>query len=171
MDSKESRFMGLFHWGFATKPHGIKGGVYIRSLDRTHRPPAKGSRVVLFPKSAASLLPPGGEAHTVADISAGPRSVAYLEGIEDRNGIERIVPFDIKVEHRRKEEADIVGFAVTDEAGAPVGKVEALGTNGVQRLIEVTSQNGRFSIPWVGAFVKRIDLPKRTIAIEVPEYV
>ena len=59
--------------------------------------------------------------------------------------------------------ADLVGLAVVNEKGEPLGVVKRLFTNGAQDVMEVVAGEVTRLLPWVATVVKGVDLAERTI--------
>jgi 16S rRNA processing protein RimM len=62
--------------------------------------------------------------------------------------------------------ADLVGLAVVNEKGEPLGVVKRLFTNGAQDVMEVVAGEVTRLLPWVATVVKGVDLAERTIHVE-----
>ncbi|HEX6296135.1 MAG TPA: ribosome maturation factor RimM [Burkholderiales bacterium] len=62
--------------------------------------------------------------------------------------------------------ADLVGLAVVNEKGEPLGVVKRLFTNGAQDVMEVVAGEVTRLLPWVATVVKEVDLAERTIHVE-----
>ena len=64
---------------------------------------------------------------------------------------------------------EIEGFRVYTSANGAVGTVTGFGSNGVQDLLVVKTDRGEFEIPFVDAFVTRLDFNTREIHLHLPE--
>ena len=103
--------------------------------------------------------------------------IVYLEGVEDRNVTESILPFEIYVgrdEFPDADEdefylADIVGMDVFDIATEDiVGKVVQYFDNGAH-IVLVTKVNGSsVDIPFVDHFVKEVNIEKNRVECIIP---
>jgi 16S rRNA processing protein RimM len=62
--------------------------------------------------------------------------------------------------------ADLVGLAVVNEKGEPLGVVKRLFTNGAQDVMEVVAGEVTRLLPWVATVVKGVDLAERKIHVE-----
>lgn len=62
---------------------------------------------------------------------------------------------------------EVLGFMVKTDAGE-IGPVVKFGSNVAQDLLVVETKNGEFEIPFVDAFVKKIDYEAKTILMELP---
>ena len=61
--------------------------------------------------------------------------------------------------------SDLVGLEVVNEAGVVLGVVKAMSHNGAHAVMEVAGEKTRL-LPWVPAYVKKVDLPKRRIEVD-----
>ena len=52
--------------------------------------------------------------------------------------------------------------------GVDVGRIKKFGSNTVQDLLVVQTPKGEFEIPFVDAFVKKINYVSRTVEVELP---
>ena len=154
--------------GKATRPHGLKGGVIFQAwsgcgeefLKRALKP---GSVVYL------SLLEEGGREREIAleRIIFSKKILVYFQGYSDRSAVEKLLPFELMVEDSSE---DLKGFAVySQESGEEVGKIASIGSNGVQKILEIRGKEN-FDIPWIPEFVKRVDKMEKKVFVYVPEY-
>jgi 16S rRNA processing protein RimM len=60
---------------------------------------------------------------------------------------------------------DLVGLEVVNEQGVVLGVVKAMSHNGAHEVMEVAGERTRL-LPWVPAYVKKVDLDKRRIEVE-----
>lgn len=65
--------------------------------------------------------------------------------------------------------ADLLGFSVVDEEGAPVGTLQdVIKNNPVQDLYEIRRENGKtFLLPAVEAFVRQIDMEGKRMVVHL----
>jgi len=61
--------------------------------------------------------------------------------------------------------SDLVGLEVVNEAGVVLGVVKAMSHNGAHEVMEVAGDRIRL-LPWVPAYVKKVDLAGRRIEVE-----
>lgn len=64
--------------------------------------------------------------------------------------------------------SDLVGLEVVNEKGVVLGVVKQMSHNGAHEVMEVAGARVRL-LPWVPAYVKRVDLEKRRIDVEWQE--
>jgi len=60
--------------------------------------------------------------------------------------------------------SDLVGLEVVNEEGVVLGVVKQMSHNGAHEVMEVSGDKARL-LPWVPAYVKRVDLQKRRIEV------
>ncbi len=64
---------------------------------------------------------------------------------------------------------EILGFTVSTVAKGEIGKVVKFSSNVAQDLLVVATKKGEFEIPFVDAFVKKMDYKAGTILMDLPE--
>ena len=64
--------------------------------------------------------------------------------------------------------ADLVGLEVVNEQGLVLGVVKQMSFNGAHHVMEVAGDRTRL-LPWVPAYVKKVDLQGRRIEVEWQE--
>jgi 16S rRNA processing protein RimM len=165
--------------GSCSSPHGIRGAFTFNLLNSQDSSLKSDGQIILFPKSEKSNLKEEGEVFEIDKISFGHKTMVYLKGISDRNIVEAMVPFSIYILRRdlpALEEGeiylyDLIGcVAIHIETGESLGKVVGIEDNGVQDILVIRGQEA-MDLPYVDAFVGDVDLEKKTIKINPPEYV
>ena len=105
--------------------------------------------------------------------------VAWAQDVSDRNAAEllrgaRIFVARSSFPSPEKDEyywVDLIGLDVVNRAGEPLGRVEGLietGPHCVLRLSQPDSSGQPRMIPFVSAYVDRVDLPGRRIEVDWP---
>ena len=164
--------------GQCTKPHGIKGGFHFRLENEEDSGLSVGMEILLTPKSGNSSLPKEGKIYRLSQLSFGHKVMAYLEGVEDRNRVEEMLPFEIFADRDHLPElaedefflSDLIGLqAFETETERALGKVEDFYENGAQVILKVGRDSQAHEIPYVEHFVKELDLQARKIWVLVPE--
>ena len=61
---------------------------------------------------------------------------------------------------------DLIGAAVLNRGGDPLGRVTGLRDNGAHDLIEVSGKDGEFLIPLVPAYVDSVDVSAKQITVD-----
>lgn len=64
---------------------------------------------------------------------------------------------------------EIKNFKVDVEGRGEVGRITGFSTNGMQDLLVVTTAKGDFEVPFVDAFVNKIDYKSETVFLALPE--
>ncbi len=103
--------------------------------------------------------------------------IVKTEELRDRNEAEALIgwlmelPEDLLVS--KPGEAiylrEIQGFQVFTKTDGEVGLIESFATNGAQDLLVVRTARGVVEIPFVDAFVERIDYQAKVIHMSLPE--
>ena len=147
---------GLLHVGRVTRPHGIRGDVYVSFFtDRPERTKI-GARFWL----QNNWL-------TVTSARLQPSSwLMHFAGIDDRNAAERIVKSDLYGEPIEDQSVmwvhELIGAQVVDISGTSYGKCVAVVDNPAHSLLELES----------GALVPVVFITQRSkdlITINPPE--
>lgn len=166
--------------GVCNKPHGIKGGFSFLLENSQDSVLKNGMRIYLFPKSASSSIAKEGEEFIIDKISFGNKTIAYLKDISDRNIVEGMLPFEIKLPRDEFPEtaddefyvSDLIGMEVlevgTDEE---VGKVSKYYDNGAQLILVIQAKGERIEVPFVERFVPEVDIEQKKIWVVIPRLV
>lgn len=64
---------------------------------------------------------------------------------------------------------EIRGFRVITKHKGEIGTIDAFSTNGVQDLLVIHTAWGDFEIPFVEAFVEKLDFENKLIHLDIPE--
>jgi 16S rRNA processing protein RimM len=145
------------------RPHGLDGflGIYVDEEDLVSLEP--GSLVYL-----------GDEPLVVRRVRSTDRGfqVAF-EGVSDRETADELRGAEVSVTERRAlEEGEywpeqLVGLAVFDGGGNPLGVVEAVNPGPGQDRLQVRGPAGEFEVPFVDALVPVVDVELGRIEIVV----
>lgn len=103
----------------------------------------------------------------------GKGLVATIEGVDDRNAAEAIEGWYIGAPREALPKpgadeyywGDLVGLAVSNEAGEPLGTVSGLISTGAHDVLQVQEGDNERLIPFVAAYVLDVDLANRTIRV------
>jgi 16S rRNA processing protein RimM len=161
--------------GRVVKPQGRKGEVAVEPLsDRPDR----------FPSLRAVSLPAAdGGARVVKVQGAWPhkgRFVVKLEGVDSIEQAEALRGMEMRI---AEEELDalpagsyyhhqLLGLAVEDEAGHPLGRVaELLETGGTTVLVVRGSAGKETLLPLAERFVRTVDVAAGRLVVTIPEMV
>jgi 16S rRNA processing protein RimM len=102
--------------------------------------------------------------------------IAKTEEIRDRNAAEALkgllleIPEDFLVSQPGESIflREIDGFMVHDLEKGEVGKIVGFSHNGAQDLLLVETPKGEFALPFVDAFVEKIDYEARLVRMDLP---
>ena len=146
--------------------HGVKGEVRVKAF--TGDPLALGDYGPLY---AAD-----GRAFEIADIRpANTVVVVRFRGVNDRSAAEALNGLGLFVDRSALPDegedefyhADLIGLAVRDEAGATIGKVQAIHNFGADDILEVVLSGGRnVLIPFSRAAVPEISIKEGFVRID-----
>jgi 16S rRNA processing protein RimM len=165
----------LFQIGRCLAAHGIKGGFRFLLENTEDSVLEKGFVVFLKRKGQKDY-----QEHKIKSITFGHRVIVYLEGIDNRNQVEELLPFEIYIKEsdlpREEDEVylrDLIGMELFDfESGEPRGQIEKISSNGVQDLIVYKDKNNkRKELPLIEQFFPEIDLDAKKVMINEPDYV
>ena len=171
----------LVELGQCKKPHGIKGGFcfYLENLDESIL--KKGQNIVLYPLDKSSDISVKGETYKVKSIQFGNKVIAYLSDIEDRNKVEAMIPFIIKIAREdfpliKDDEyylSDLVGCKVfNNQTNEEIGIVENFYENSAQTVVVINkNEGGVIELPLVEHFVPVIDISNKIVKINPPEII
>jgi len=124
---------------------------------------ATGDRVLVYPVKSARLHKNG-----LIVLSPGIQGRTAAEGLKGRF-LE--VPADFLVSE--KGEAlylrEVQGFKVFTKHKGEVGIIEGFSSNGAQDLLIIHAEGGEFEVPFVEAFVEKIDFESREMHLDLPE--
>ena len=170
----------LINLGKCIKPHGVKGGMVFDLINRESSILRSGFRIKLHPKSDGSSISSDGLEQVIRSISFGNKVIVYLEGINSRNEIEELIPFEVCVERKDFPNlpddeyylSDLIGFYVYDKNGEQIGEVLSIGSNGVQNILNVGKKGEKdfFEILIIDNFIHNIDFLRKKIIASRPNY-
>lgn len=103
--------------------------------------------------------------------------IAKTEDLTDRNAAEALIGWLFEIPQDLLVSApgeaiylrEISGFKVITKALGEVGEIVGFGSNTAQDLLLVRTKTGDFEIPFVEAFVEKIDYPAKMIFLDLPE--
>lgn len=96
--------------------------------------------------------------------------LAKLAGVETPEGARELKGRPVVIERPALRQgeyywSDLVGLEVVNEQGVVLGVVKAMSHNGAHEVMEVAGERTRL-LPWVPAYVKKVDLANRRIDVE-----
>ena len=152
--------------------HGIKGEIFITLF--------AGEAAWLGKLKEIRLVREAGETRVLNSKSVRFHKnglIAKTEEIRDRNEAEAMVGWFLEIPSEflvsEKGETiylrEIQGFRVFTKQKGEVGTVENFASNGAQDLLVIKTNWGEFEVPFVEAFVERMDFEAREIHLDLPE--
>lgn len=102
--------------------------------------------------------------------------IAKTIEIKDRNEAETlkgwtfVIPENFLVSEKGESIflREIEGFKVVTKAQGEIGPIVGFSTNTVQDLLVVKTATGTYEIPFVEAYVEKIDYEKKTVSLDLP---
>ena len=168
------------HIGHCTQPHGIRGEFLFIFYNNESRNIQKNSEILIIPRSAKSSL--GNELLKIAilDIKYGNKVIARLEGIETRNQVESMIPFDIYYPREKLPKLGANEFYLNDLLGSMVllfstkeeiGVIESFYENGEQVVLQIKTATEKIDILFLEQFIPIVDIEKNIIEVILPEMI
>lgn len=153
--------------------HGVKGELFIVLFAGEAEWLENLENIRLIPEA-------GGEAQNFAIKSVRPHKnglIVKSPDITDRNRAEELrgLMFEIPAEFLTSEPGEsiylkeIEGFQVFTKAKGEIGTIIGFSSNTAQDLLVVKTSWGEFEIPFVEAFVERIEFEAGEIHLDLPE--
>lgn len=154
--------------GRVVRPHGLLGEVVVESSTDVEERFARGSTLRL-----------GADGRRVEVAQARPfgdRLLVRFEGMSDRNAVEGLRGLELTVERGSVPRApagsfyhfELLDCECHDAALGGLGTVRALHEDGGGVLLEIVDGERRLLVPFVDAFVMRIDIAARRIDLDLP---
>lgn len=172
--------MGLFYGenlkrekvllGTCSKVHGIKGAVVFSLFNAESSILKKGMQVFDEKENL----------YKIKNINFTNKVIVELEGIEDRNKAEALVPFQIyanrsdfpKLDEDEVYLSDIIGFKVFNTENKEVGVINSFYDHGAGEVAVILLKSGEeLELPFVKAFFPDIDFNKNSVCMINPEII
>ena len=167
--------------GTILRPHGIKGEVTIALWSDNERRFAPGVELQATAPSAAAGAPAPGRRERVLRVERcspykGGLRVAFA-GIADREAAESLRGLELWVPLAEVPDApagcyyvfELIGCRCFDEHEGDIGTVVDIQEDGGGTLLEVEKDGRRSVLPFVEAFLAKVDCPARRIDLRLPE--
>jgi len=157
--------------GVLGRPHGIRGDIYFRPHNPRSRAFDEVQRLWIV-RDGKSRLYEVTSMRPVADAY-----VAHLDGVDDREAAAALTLSEVRVARTSLPPLapgeyyieDVVGCAVEDEDGRPLGVVLGTLWNGAHDVDTVEDADGQERlIPLVAEFVLNVDAPARKMRVRLP---
>ena len=163
--------------GFCTKPHGIKGEFQFHLHNPQNSSLKKKSLLKLTPSDETSSINKNGVEFKVKNIQFGNKIICSLEGVDNRNLVEQMIPFTFFISRDQFVEAnddevflsDLLGLTVVNESKEEIGIIENYYDNGAQTVLVVKMNIGEnVELPFVEAFFPELDIENKNIVMVNP---
>jgi 16S rRNA processing protein RimM len=163
---------------------GIKGGLKVKAFSADPQALFSSKRWFVRPRAsevlkpgAAALLPAGRVLRITLAREQGDHVVATAQDLVDRNAAEALTGWGVFIarasfptpEDDEFYWVDLIGLHVSDRQGQPLGEVVGLietGPHCVLRLSTKDKQGQERLIPFVAAYVDRVDMAARSITVD-----
>jgi 16S rRNA processing protein RimM len=168
------------HIGFCTAPHGIKGEFSFILYNQDGSVLNNGASVLLMPRTNSSSVPFSGKDYKIKKINFGNKTIVSLEGVDDRNTVEAMVPFDIYYDRENFPDIgsgeyylnDLLNIEVFDFLSKQViGNVMDFYDNGAQVILKIKTENDILEILFIDQFVPVVDIENNRIEVYIPEMI
>jgi 16S rRNA processing protein RimM len=139
-----------------------------------------GMTVTLFPKSAESSIPQDGREYKIQSIRFGNKVITVLEGINNRNVVEEMIPFDIYLAREAFPETEDDEYYVNDLLGLEVyhyytknllGRVMDFYENGAQIVLKIKTDKEIIEVLFLNQYVPVVDIEGGRLEIIPPIFV
>jgi 16S rRNA processing protein RimM len=154
--------------GRVVRPHGLAGEVVVESSSDVE---------ARFEPGSILRLGPAGRRVEVAHCRPfGDRLLVRFEGMPDRTSVEGLRGLELTVERADVPEApagsfyhfELLDCACHDRAVGELGTVRAIHEDGGGLLLEIERGDRRVLVPFVDAFLVRVDVAARRIDLDLP---
>jgi 16S rRNA processing protein RimM len=154
--------------GKVVRPHGLDGEVVVESSSDVEER--------FEPGSILRLGPAGRRVEVSRCRPFGDRLLVRFEGMSDRTAVEGLRGLDLTVERDEVPRApagtfyhfELIDCACWDRALGELGTVRALHEDGGGVLLEIEKGERRVLVPFVDAFVVRVDVQAGRIDLDLP---
>ncbi len=162
-------------FGYVTRAHGLHGEVVVRTFDPASEVLLEVERVWVKRRDGAE------QQLEVLEVAPGAeeRAVVTFEGVGSREAAEALVGATLFAFREDLDQpgdgeffqGDLVGLTAVDAQGTVLGMVEEVWNTGPVPNLVIRQAGNEWVLPMVESFVKRVDLEKKQVVIELPEYV
>jgi 16S rRNA processing protein RimM len=164
--------------GFVSKPHGIRGEVFVQTL--TDHPGGAFAPGVVLHVAGPDGQSPAADAAPLRVEATRPQKRGLLvrfAGVRDRNEAEELRGTYLlraleDLEPLDDDEVfyhDLLGLTVETVEGESVGSVREVFEQAPHDLLEVRTPRGALLIPFVRTVVVEVDLPGRRLVVDPPD--
>lgn len=158
--------------GAVRRPHGVRGEVLVTVLsDFPER---------LAPGSEVTAVTPRGDRRPLRVVASRPHKGTALitfEGITDREAVRALEGASLEVPRSQVPPAppgtyyhfELLGCRCSDRTAGELGEVVELVEDGGGLLLIVRGEAGEVPVPFVRRFLRRVDVERGRIELELPE--
>ena len=165
--------------GYCHKAHGIRGGFTFHLENLENSQLENGMTIRIVGENMNSSVSSSGQDFKIEKIQFGNKVICYLEGVQSRNIVDGMVPFEIYMlkENIKRDEGDIFLYEIGEckvfdyKTKNLLGSVERIYDNSVHDILTINIDHELIDIPLVDEFVPEIDLDNKEIFIILPEYI
>lgn len=165
------------HIGHCTTPHGIKGEFSFVLYNYEDSNLHDGMMITLTPRSGASSIPQDGKDFYINSIRIGNKAIVTLKGVDDRNVVEAMIPFDIHLNRDVLADTEADEYYVNDLLGLEVyhyytknflGRVMDFYENGAQVVLKIKTDKEIIEVLFLNQFVPVVDIEANRMEIIPP---
>lgn len=136
-----------------------------------------GMVVTLTPRDSSSSVPQDGKEFKIKSIRIGNKAIAVLDGVNDRNTVEAMVPFDIYLSRENFPETDDDEYYINDLLGLEVynyytkkflGRVMDFYENGAQVVLKIKTEKEIIEVLFLNQYVPVVDIEGNRMEIVPP---
>lgn len=170
----------LIQVGICTQPHGIRGDFEFKLSSPEDSILEKNFQITLLPLNEKSKIAATGAVYRIKNIRFGNKVIVALEGIENRNVVEEMIPFKVMVDREDFPEtendeyyvADLLGLKVLDDVSSEeLGLVHDFYDNGQQVILVLKLKDSLVDLIFLDQFVPIVDIEGGFIRVNLPEYI
>jgi len=165
------------HIGHCTSPHGIKGEFSFVLYNPEDSILDQGSTLTLTPRSETSSIPHDGKEFEIQKISFGNKTIVTLAGVNNRNIVEEMIPFDIYVAREDFPDTEEDEYYINDLLGLEVyhyytkkliGRVMDFYDNGAQVVLKIKTDKEIIEVLFMNQYVPVVDIDQNRLEIIPP---
>jgi 16S rRNA processing protein RimM len=164
--------------GKVKEAHGLKGELFILVFAKEASWAKKLKKFYLSTSQELTQFKPNdGKAYTLTTLrSIKDGLIIGTKELSDRNASEAVIGQFLYIDEglfvakpgERIFLREILGFEVFDQ-GKTIGAIESFSSNGPQDLLVVRTKSGTVEIPFVEAFIEKLDYATKKLSMNLPE--
>lgn len=159
--------------GKVREAHGLKGDLYVLIFAGDISWAKKMTRFGMKAKDSEEM-----KTFTVERTKPFKKGlIVKAAEIKDRTEAERVEHFEFFIDDELMISkpgegiylAEILNFKLKDPGQTVLGEIVGFSSNGVQDLLVVDANGKKVEIPFVDAFIKKIDFKHQSVVMDLPE--